>query len=206
MDIGCNGRISDGGVLKNSSLYTALDTNTLDVPLPEPLPSRRDPIPYYLVADDAFPLKQCIMKPYSQTGLTTKKRIFNYRLSRARRIVKNAFGILANRFRIFMTPIGLIPEKVEMIVMACCSLHNYLRSRAMERTVYTPHGSLDMEDPLTHAIEPGQWRNDSEARGWVSLNQHGSNRYSSQAKEIRDYLCDYFTSKDGVVSWQNSMI
>ena len=64
-----------------------------------------------IVADDAFPLKEHIQKRYSQVGLTIEKRIFNYRLSRAQRIVENAFGILANLFRVFMTPIGLAPEK-----------------------------------------------------------------------------------------------
>ena len=99
-----------------------------------------------IVADDAFPLKEYILKPYSQVGLTREKRIFNYRLSCARRIVENGFGILANRFRIFMTPIALAPEKVETIVMACCSLHKILRSRCGACSIYTPQGSLDTED------------------------------------------------------------
>lgn len=81
-----------------------------------------------IVADDAFPLKEYIQKPYSQIGLTKEKRIFNYRLSRARRIVENAFGILANHFQVFMTPMRLSPEKAEIVVLACCSLHNMLRS------------------------------------------------------------------------------
>ena len=70
------------------------------------------------MADDAFPLKDYIQKPYGQVGLTKEMRIFNYRQSRARHIVENAVGILANRFRVFMTPIGLAPEKVEAIVLA----------------------------------------------------------------------------------------
>ena len=57
-----------------------------------------------------------MLKPYSQNGLTPEKRIFNYCLSRARRVVENAFGILANRFRVFLTPINLAPEKVEIII------------------------------------------------------------------------------------------
>ena len=123
VDIGCNGRVSDGGVFKNSALFTALENNTLNIPSSKPIPGQQQPIPYMIIADDAFPLKQYIQKPYSQVGLTIEKRIFNYRLSRARRIVENA------RFRVFMTPIGLAPEKVEVIVLACCSLQNVLSSR-----------------------------------------------------------------------------
>ena len=34
VDIGCNGRVSDGGVFRNSSLYAAMQTNALDFPSP----------------------------------------------------------------------------------------------------------------------------------------------------------------------------
>ena len=100
VDIGCNGRISDGGVFKNSTLSSALESNSLNIPQPEPLPhpGRYAALPYMLMADNAFPLKEYIQKPYSQVGLTTAKRIFNYRLSCALCVVENAFGILANRF------------------------------------------------------------------------------------------------------------
>ena len=66
-----------------------------------------------IVRDNALPLKHYLLKPYSQIGLTKQKRIYDYRLSHARRMVENTFGILANRFRIFMKPIALSPEKVK---------------------------------------------------------------------------------------------
>jgi len=102
IDVGCNGRISDGGVFRNGHLSKALEQNTLKVPPAEILPQSEKRLPFVVVGDDAFPLKNYLMKPYPHQGLPREQRIFNYRLSRARRIVENAFGILANRFRVFI--------------------------------------------------------------------------------------------------------
>ena len=132
VDIGCNGHVSDdGGVLRDSTLGRAMfgdDTTnvTMNVPLPVPLPGRVHPVPFFAVGDDAFPLRNNLMKPYPLRNLSSDQRIFNYRLSRARRVVENVFGIFANRFRVFRSPINLSPQKVETIVPAATVLHNYL--------------------------------------------------------------------------------
>ena len=109
VDVGCNGRISDGGVYRNSSLSQAIDRNLLRIPPARVLDDARTTLPYVIVADDAFALKTNLMKPYPFRGLSREHRIFNYRLSRERRIVENAFGILANRFRVFLSPMLLSP-------------------------------------------------------------------------------------------------
>ena len=70
---------------------------TSGLPPCEQLPDGDTDIPYFLIGDDAFALKSWMMKPYSKREMTASERIFNYRLSRARRIVENAFDILANR-------------------------------------------------------------------------------------------------------------
>ena len=90
--------VSDGGVFKNSTLYKALETKALQIPPPRPLPRRDKHIPFTILADDAFPLKEYIMKPYSQTGLTPESGVFKYCLSCARRTVENAFGIFISYF------------------------------------------------------------------------------------------------------------
>ena len=90
VDVGDTGRNSDLGVLANK-------TNSLNIPGSEEIPHTGMAFPYVLVADEAFPLKTNIMKPYPQEILQIKERIFNYRLSRARRIIENSFGILAAR-------------------------------------------------------------------------------------------------------------
>ena len=100
VDVGCNGRISDGGVFRNSSFSTAMERNVLGIPPPRMVGSTV--LPYVIVGDDAFPLKENLMKPYPFRGLSKERRITNYRISRARRVSENAFGILANRFRVFL--------------------------------------------------------------------------------------------------------
>ena len=67
-----------------------------------------------------------LLKPYPQRNLEPQKRIFNYRLSRARRVVENAFGILAHRWRLFLTTIYMCPDKLNYVIFAACCLHNYL--------------------------------------------------------------------------------
>lgn len=115
VDVARNGRISDGGVFNRCSLSTALEQNTLNIPPAKPLPNRDVPVPYMVVADDAFALKTYIQKPYSQQQLRGTQRVFNYRLSRARRVVENAFGILAARFRVLRAPMALSTENVRKV-------------------------------------------------------------------------------------------
>ena len=144
------------------------------------------------------------MKPYSQRSLTSEQRVFIYRLSRARRVVENAFGILANRFRVFMTPMNLSPEKVETITLACCA-HNLLRNKAISQQVYMP-GSVDSEDPNTHNIELGEWHNGPQPLALLPLAQQGSNRHLTAAKQFWDTLCQYFISEHGSLPWQWNMV
>ncbi|KAK1900112.1 Protein ALP1-like [Dissostichus eleginoides] len=127
VDVGCNGRISDGGVFGGCSLQDALENRTSNIPAPAPPAASDQAVCYSIVADEAFPLKEYLMTPYPNQRLAVEQRIFNYRLSRARRVVENAFGILANRFRVFLTTINIQDTaKVEDIVLACCALHNFL--------------------------------------------------------------------------------
>lgn len=61
---------------------------------------------------------------------TEQQKVFNYRLSRARRIIENCFGILCAKWRIFRAPIVSNLALVEDIVQCCVCLHNWLRKKS----------------------------------------------------------------------------
>nr|CAI5846557.1 unnamed protein product [Callosobruchus analis] len=121
VDVGCQGRTSDGGAFRNTVLDRKLLENDLMLPEDEPLPNyTQTTFPYVFVTD--------VVKPFQ--GLyeaDNDERVFSYLLSRTRRIVENVFEILASVFRVFRAPMLLQPDKVSKIAMACALLHNFLR-------------------------------------------------------------------------------
>ncbi|KAJ4425591.1 hypothetical protein ANN_27787 [Periplaneta americana] len=159
INVGAPGRDSDGGVYQNCSLSSALENNTVNIPRAKPLPGRNKPVSYVVVAEDAFALKSYIMKPFANRNQSVSERIFNYRLSRARRIVENAFGLISARFRCLRKTIELSPKTVERIVCAAWVLHNFLTSQTQSASLYAPRGTFDVENQDCTII-PGSWRNE----------------------------------------------
>ena len=105
IDVGDYGSNADGALFKSSEFGKAFLNNDLDVPEPVSLPNydASGPVPYCFVADEAFPLRVDLMRPFPRgnKSLPDDELMFNYRLSCARCIVENAFGILAQRFWVF---------------------------------------------------------------------------------------------------------
>ena len=122
VDVSGKGSSSDAHIYNNSELRAGLENDDI---VGWPLPNDNQDVPYFLVGDDAFAL----MKPYSARNLNRQERIFNYRLYRARRVVENAFGILANRFQALLTIMCHHADTVRLIVKDCILLHNVMRSR-----------------------------------------------------------------------------
>ena len=197
-DIGANGAGSDAGIFNDTELKDYLETNQVGLPLPEPLPGDDKPMPYFLVGDDAFASKTWLMKPLPLRNMSDSQRVFNYRLSRARRVVENAFGITANRFRCLLTTMPQQPDRVTTIALSCCVLHNLLRLRKLNTDL-----PVDNENPDTHELVPGIWRDNSELPDMAG-NYRGYTNV--QANSQRQYLVEYFNSEAGSVPWQLDVI
>lgn len=128
VDIGGMGRRSDGGIFAGSEFGIALGNDDLDLPPPRQIHEENNfDFSFVFVGDEAFPLSHYLMRPSPKKGLEYPKRIYNYRLSRARRIIENAFGIMAMKWRIYRRPINTEVAVAENIVKATVCLHNWLR-------------------------------------------------------------------------------
>lgn len=57
IDVGCKGRISDGGVFNRSTLHAAIENNALTIPSSRLLPSSQIETPFVIVADNTFALE-----------------------------------------------------------------------------------------------------------------------------------------------------
>ena len=200
VDIGDAGRHSDGGVFSNSAFGQAIESESLAIPPPRTLPGTSTVVPFVFIGDEAFPLHTNLMRPFPGRYLPESEAVFNYRLSRARRIIENSFGILAARWRIFRRPIVATPEHVVLFTKAAIALHNYLRVK--ESTVYCPPGFVDAEDGTGNLLE-GEWRAQTSGdTGMKRIGQVGGNRYTRSAAKLRETFRDYFLSSHGEVAWQ----
>ncbi|XP_013419995.1 putative nuclease HARBI1 [Lingula anatina] len=200
VDVGAPGRAGDAGVFNESTINRALLDNSINLPPPVPLEGIAESnISYHLVGDDAFSLQMTMMKPYPHRNLDKKKRIFNYHLSRVRRVVENLFGILGNRFRVFLTPINLNPDKVTNLILAACCLHNYM----VDKNKHTYLNVLDVETGESHEIAVGVWRYDKQL---IGIQPAQGRNATNDAKRQRELLTSYFSSEYGAVPWQEKLL
>lgn len=183
VDVGAYGRTNDSMVFKNSFMGRSLYNREFNFPPPKPLPGTDSPpMPYVLVGDEAFQMCGNIIKPYSSRGLDLKKRTFNYRLTRARRMVECTFGILVAKWRIFSQPINLKVETVDEVVKCAVVLHNYLLTKEPHHVEEIPEDSM-----------------------MPSISNFGP-RSSVAVSRMRDSFADYFCSDAGSVDWQHRFV
>ena len=201
VDIGNSGRHSDGGVFANSTFGKDFLNNRLALPPPGTIPGTTVQVPYCFVADAAFQLRPNLMRPFAGSYLPQEQLIFNYRLSRARRVIENSFGILATRFRIFRRPIIAKVEKAVLITRTACCLHNYLQTNKNDWRV-----NLLVDNETNGVLTPGSWRAEGAATNLTSIGQISSKNSSNTAKEVRQVYTTYFNSAQGSLPWQAQVV
>ncbi|KAJ8369350.1 hypothetical protein SKAU_G00093780 [Synaphobranchus kaupii] len=188
VDIGCPGRHSDGGVLSSSVFGRKLQSGDLGFPGATNLPRSAITVPHVLVGDEAFPLRQNLMRPFPGRFLPEPERVFNYRLSRARRIIENSFGILSTRWRVYRKPIHCKINRAIAVVKATVCLHNSLRDLEVELPVnnrsYCPPNATDSEDVNGNVVE-GSWRQEEERSCLQDIPRVGANTFGADASAIR---------------------
>ncbi|XP_026819313.1 uncharacterized protein LOC113557976 [Rhopalosiphum maidis] len=168
-------------------LQAVVDANAKFIASKKIDPKINDEFPFVFVGDEAYPLQTNLMRPFPRKNLTNEKRIFNYRLSRARRIVECAFGILVKRFNVLENKMLVFPEKATIITKACYILHNIIMDK--EGASSEIHDELQLQ--TTQTVAKSQ------------ITSRSINRASTAAMDIREKFMNYFNSDIGAVPWQN---
>ena len=190
IDVGKEGRRSDVGVFSSSEIKSKLDANTLNIP--EPSMVGQYELPFVFFGHEAYPLSHYLMRPYPKSSnLNLRKKVNNYRQSRARRIVESAFGILASRWRIFRRRINTYVSKAERMVLATVWLHNFIITRELEKRPQERR-YLCYNETDNSQLSLGM-RNIEGVRK--------DNTHKKLANEYRERFTDYFMG-EGAIEWQ----
>ncbi|XP_056419330.1 uncharacterized protein LOC130360787 [Hyla sarda] len=180
VDIGAYGRTNDYRVFKTSAMGRRIYAGEMGLPEPRAFPGTDGPpMPFVFIGDKAFQMCANLLKPYSSRGLDHRQRIYNYRLSHARRYVECAFGILTAKWRIFTRPMQLSPEFADEVVKASVVLHNFLLTKE----------PLNTDPEEVETTLPGL--------------QQLPRRSTLAVMRIGD---DYFLMEAGRVPWQDWMV
>lgn len=111
-----------------------------------------------------------------------KKKIFNYRLSRARNTVENSFGILSSKWRILNKAIKTNVEHAIEVTKAVCVLHNLILKYDQQKN---PIDNLEEQTII-----------------FKNTGGRQNNRFGRLAKDSRELFAEYFSSEAGSVPWQ----
>ncbi|PNF40028.1 hypothetical protein B7P43_G11634, partial [Cryptotermes secundus] len=177
IDVGAKGSQNDGGTFAASSLCASLESKNFNMPPDCELPMSSEKLPNVLIADEAYPLKLYLLKPYARKNLTPAKTAFNYRLSRARRCIECAFGILYAKWRILGKDIETSVPNAIAIIKCTCVLHNVIRDKDGEN------------DPVYREVRFNGLQS-------APLHKHRrNNRYTTLAEKVHDTFANYLKTQ-----------
>lgn len=149
--VGWPGKVHDARVFSNSTLYQRGQAGTL-------LPAWTRQIgfiqvPLCILGDPAYPALTWLMKAYPEhQNMTVRQINYNYRLSRARMVVENAFGRLKGRWRCLLKRNDCSADNVITVVCACVVLHNIcelFQDECLEEWTVTDRSQLCMRPSTT---------------------------------------------------------
>nr|CAI5859434.1 unnamed protein product [Callosobruchus analis] len=176
VDIGGYGKNSDGGIFEESNMGRRFAAGLMNVPPDRNLPGTNINVPHVLIGDEAFALKPTLMRPYPyrQSRGNKRKEEYNTRLCTARRVVENAFGILAQKWRIFHRPIETSVDTTIKIVRSTCILHNFIRTKNCDSLYF------EYLDPVESTMD-----------AFANL-ERDPRRATNMAFDIREKFADFF--------------
>ncbi|CAG5044663.1 unnamed protein product [Parnassius apollo] len=178
IEVGAYGQQSDGGTFASSAMYRQFENGYLNIS--KCLPNTNTLLPLVLLADEAYPLKRYIMRPYPRRNLGEQETIYNERLSNARVVIECAFGIITQKWRILTKCIETTTENAETIVKCICLLHNIVIAK---------------EGQPRHNHSTDQRRNLGQRSNYAS---RGQNRSTTEAYNIREAFKHFFSNENMV--------
>lgn len=191
-------RSNDSGIWQASDFNSCLQNNTLHIPTDYNVNGSKLQLPYVFLGDKSFPLRNNLLRPFASRIPPYDERIFNYRLARARRVFDNTFNVLTNRFQCFHRPIALDSDRVDSIILAACTLHNFLLHNCQN---YIDLMSLDYEDTENGTVVHGT-RVESAALLDLTLTTTST---TNIGKTVRDEYKKFFNGA-GKTSFQDRMV
>ena len=157
--VGWPGSVHDARVYANSAVYRKatqgliLNGNSITI--------SQQSVLVYFVGDSDYPLLPWLIKPFDHhAALSSAPKNFNYRISRARIVVENAFGRLKARWRRLQKQNDMDVTNVPHVVQTCCILHNMCEIKGEgirdswlnnSSTLPQPTGGVSTVTPSTRA-------------------------------------------------------
>lgn len=156
INVGGYGKQSDGGTFRSSALFLNLLDGRLKVPDACALPNSEITVPFVIIGDEAYPLLPNLLKPYGRHQLHVDEEYFNIRLSRARRTVECAFGLIYSKWRVLATAIQTSVDVADDIVKCICLLHNIIIDREGMEHILSEITTLQQINTTQHQTASGR--------------------------------------------------